>query len=165
MKNMKIVLVFCFVIISLVTFVLLFKNQETDRGGESIAASDDESASVSKNEQEQKENGDELTIEILLEGTGEEVEAGENISVHYIGTFEDGTGFDSSVDRGVPFSFKLGAGQVIEGWDLGVLGMKVGEKRRLTIPSSLGYGEKGVPGAIPPNATLIFIVELLSVSK
>jgi len=165
MKNMKIVLVFCFIIISLIAFVLLFKNQGTDRGGESIIVSDDESAPVSKSEQEQKENGDELKIEILLEGTGEEVEAGENVSVHYVGTFEDGTGFDSSVDRGVPFSFKLGASQVIEGWDLGVLGMKVGEKRRLTIPSSLAYGEKGVPGAIPPNATLVFIVELLDIDK
>ena len=108
---------------------------------------------------------DELKIEVLKEGSGDEAENGDNVSVHYTGTLEDGTKFDSSLDRGTPFEFKLGAGQVIEGWDLGVLGMKVGEKRKLTIPSELAYGPNGIPSVIPPNATLIFEVELLRVDK
>ncbi len=108
----------------------------------------------------------ELQIEILKQGTGEEVKSGDNIAVHYTGTLEDGTKFDSSLDRGKPFVFTLGIGQVIKGWDMGVLGMKVGEKRKLVIPPELGYGETGTPGGpIPPNATLIFEVELLSINK
>ena len=85
------------------------------------------------------------------------------MTVNYKGTFEDGEVFDSSYDRGVPFTFNLGAKEVIRGWDEGVSGMKVGGKRKLTIPSSLGYGEQGIPGAIPPNSTLVFEVELLKV--
>ncbi len=87
------------------------------------------------------------------------------MSVHYVGTFEDGTKFDSSIDRGKPFSFNLGAGQVIKGWDLGVLGMKIGEKRKLIIPSDLAYGDKGSSNVIPPKSTLIFEVELLGINE
>jgi FKBP-type peptidyl-prolyl cis-trans isomerase len=105
----------------------------------------------------------ELKIETLKEGTGAVAEDGKMVVVHYTGTLTNGTKFDSSVDRGEPFSFNLGKGQVIKGWDLGVKGMKVGEKRKLTIPGSLAYGSNGVPGAIPANATLIFEVELLEV--
>ena len=116
---------------------------------------------VSDNSKEQ-----ELQIEVLKQGTGEEVKSGDNIAVHYTGTLEDGTKFDSSLDRGKPFVFTLGIGQVIKGWDMGVLGMKVGEKRKLVIPPELGYGETGTPGgSIPPNATLIFEVELLSINR
>jgi FKBP-type peptidyl-prolyl cis-trans isomerase FkpA len=96
-------------------------------------------------------------------GQGDEAVSGKNVTVHYTGTFEDGKQFDSSVGRG-PFTFKLGAGQVIKGWDQGVAGMKVGGKRKLTIPSELGYGSRGAGNVIPPNATLVFEVELLSVS-
>jgi FKBP-type peptidyl-prolyl cis-trans isomerase len=96
-------------------------------------------------------------------GTGEAAIAGKNVSVHYTGWLENGKKFDSSVDRGQPFSFPLGAGRVIKGWDEGVQGMKVGGKRKLTIPSDLGYGSRGAGGVIPPNATLIFDVELLGV--
>ncbi|HSA85336.1 MAG TPA: FKBP-type peptidyl-prolyl cis-trans isomerase [Nitrospira sp.] len=96
-------------------------------------------------------------------GTGDVAVAGKTASVHYTGWLENGKQFDSSVDRGQPFSFPLGGGRVIKGWDEGVQGMKVGGKRKLTIPSDLGYGSRGAGGVIPPNATLIFDVELLGV--
>ena len=99
----------------------------------------------------------------LVEGTGATPKTGESVTVHYTGWLTDGKKFDSSLDRKQPFNFTLGAGMVIKGWDQGVLGMKVGGKRKLTIPSDLGYGAKGFAGAIPPNATLVFEVELLQV--
>ncbi len=106
-----------------------------------------------------------MKTEILKEGTGQVAKSGDKVSVHYTGWLENGTKFDSSVDRGQPFEFTLSAGQVIQGWDLGVAGMKVGEKRKLTIPADLGYGAQGAGGVIPPNATLIFEVELLDIVK
>ena len=104
-----------------------------------------------------------LKYEILKEGDGAVAKAGDKVKVHYTGWLTDGKKFDSSVDRGQPFQFNLGAGQVIKGWDEGVAGMKVGEKRKLTIPPDLGYGARGAGGVIPPNATLIFEVELLGI--
>lgn len=105
-----------------------------------------------------------LKKEVLHEGGGPEARAGDTVEVHYTGTLLDGSKFDSSLDRGRPFSFPLGAGMVIKGWDLGVAGMKVGEKVRLTIPASMGYGERGYPPVIPANATLVFEVELLGIN-
>lgn len=105
-----------------------------------------------------------LKIEDLVVGSGAEARAGQRVDVHYTGWLTNGTKFDSSVDRGRPFSFHLGEGQVIAGWDQGVEKMKVGGKRRLTIPPHLGYGARGAGGVIPPNATLVFEVELLGVS-
>jgi len=99
----------------------------------------------------------------VKEGTGATATAGKKVSVHYTGWLTNGTKFDSSVDRNKPFEFTLGAGMVIKGWDEGVEGMKVGGKRRLEIPPNLGYGSRGAGGVIPPNATLIFDVELLGV--
>ena len=106
----------------------------------------------------------ELKITINKEGSGDRAEIGMSVSVHYTGKLEDGTVFDSSVPRGQPFTFTLGAGQVIKGWDLGVEGMTIGEKRNLVIPPHLGYGIRGAGATIPPNATLIFDVELLEVT-
>jgi FKBP-type peptidyl-prolyl cis-trans isomerase FkpA len=97
-------------------------------------------------------------------GNGNEANAGCTVSVHYTGTLTDGTKFDSSLDRGQPFGFQLGVGQVIKGWDQGITGMKVGGKRRLEIPAALAYGAGGFPPVIPPNSDLIFEVELLGVS-
>jgi FKBP-type peptidyl-prolyl cis-trans isomerase len=104
-----------------------------------------------------------LKIEDEVVGTGPEIKAGQTAVVHYTGWLTDGTKFDSSKDRGQPFPFKLGAGQVIKGWDQGVQGMHVGGKRKLTIPPQLGYGSQGAGGVIPPNATLVFEVELLDI--
>ncbi len=104
-----------------------------------------------------------LQIEKLVEGNGPTSKAGDTVVVHYTGWLTDGTQFDSSLDRGQPFTFTIGQGQVIGGWDAGVATMRVGDKVRLTIPPELGYGARGAGGVIPPNATLIFEVELLGV--
>lgn len=123
----------------------------------------DESGNVLTDGQEESfEQNSEVIKEDILIGEGVEVQNGDTLQVHYIGTLEDGTKFDSSRDREEPFEFTLGAGQVIVGWDQGLLGMKVGGIRKLTIPPELGYGENG-QGSIPANATLIFEVEILSI--
>jgi FKBP-type peptidyl-prolyl cis-trans isomerase FkpA len=105
-----------------------------------------------------------LIIEDVTVGEGTVAAAGQKVTVHYTGWLTNGTKFDSSKDRNDPFDFPLGGGRVIKGWDEGVQGMKVGGKRKLTIPPALGYGARGAGGAIPPNATLVFEVELLGVA-
>ncbi len=104
-----------------------------------------------------------LRIKDEVIGTGQEVKSGDSVTVHYIGTLSDGTKFDSSYDRNQPFTTQIGVGQVIQGWDEGIVGMKIGGKRILIIPPNLGYGQQGAGSSIPPNATLIFQVELISV--
>lgn len=105
-----------------------------------------------------------MKVEILKQGTGEGAKAGDNIAVDYVGTLPDGAKFDSSIDRKQPFPYTLGQNRVIQGWELGLLGMKVGEKRKLIIPPELGYGSQGRPPVIPPNAILIFEIDLLKIN-
>ena len=105
-----------------------------------------------------------LKIEILKEGSGAGAKVGDLVAVHYVGALTSGQKFDSSRDRGQPFSFQLGQGYVIQGWEKGILGMKVGELRRLTIAPELAYGDRGAGGLIPPNATLLFEVEMLKIN-
>ena len=135
-------------------------SQDNDSGGLDMDMNNNEF----ENQEISASEPEELKTETLKQGTGEECKDGDTVSVHYTGTLMDGTKFDSSLDSGQPFSFTLGAGRVIKGWDLGVVGMKIGETRRLIIPSDLGYGAAGAGGGkIPPNATLIFEVELLEI--
>lgn len=106
-----------------------------------------------------------LVVQDVVVGSGKTAENGDTLSAHYVGALEDGTVFDNSYDRGQPLQFVLGSGQLIQGWELGLVGMKEGGKRRLVIPSELGYGSRGAGGAIPPNATLLFEIELVGVTK
>jgi FKBP-type peptidyl-prolyl cis-trans isomerase FkpA len=110
-------------------------------------------------------SNEKLEIKDLVVGKGTEAKAGDSVKVHYVGTLTDGKEFDSSKKHNQPFDFELGAGRVIKGWDQGVAGMKIGGKRKLTVPPSLGYGARGFPPVIPPNSTLVFEVELLEVKK
>jgi len=156
------------VILVMVVLALVVAGCTKDSKGPESSTEVDSSTAVSVSLSDDSEIGEKMTnpdftIDDIAVGEGAEAVAGKIISVHYTGTLVDGTKFDSSVDRGVPFEFMLGAGQVIEGWDKGFAGMKVGGKRKLTIPPEMGYGEYGAGGVIPPNATLIFDVELLGV--
>lgn len=155
-KNNIVLITVAVLLIILIGAFMFFKDKEE---GSANTNQSDGLASVS-----QALPGNELKIEDLVVGTGKEAIAGSQIAVHYTGTLLDGTKFDSSVDRGVPFEFTLGVGQVIKGWDQGVQGMKEGGKRKLTIPSDLAYGDNGIPPVIPPKSVLVFEVELLKVN-
>lgn len=150
-------------IVVILTIALLLYHTFPTKVASTQAPADTNLSNTSLNQMEQPQQNAQLQIKILNEGAGTEAQNGQTIQVHYTGKLTNGTVFDSSIPRGTPFSLKLGAGQVIPGWELGLLGMKVGEKRELTIPSQLAYGKDGFPGVIPPNATLIFEVELLAI--
>ena len=161
-KNIIIALI---VIVSIALFFLLRKDAEAPaiKGVDSKKTTQPESSKQANNNSNEKKPM-ELEIKTTQEGTGERViKSGDTISVHYTGKLTDGTKFDSSVDRGTPFEFQIGQGMVIQGWEQGFLGAKVGEKRTLTIPSEMGYGARGAGAVIPPNATLIFDVEVISI--
>lgn len=151
-SNLIINIILIIVFVSLMYFVVqaVSNTGNDDSKTENITDSD-------SNEMEK------VNIEILKEGEGEVSKVGDTLTVHYTGTLEDGTKFDSSVDRGTPFQFTLGNHSVIEGWEQGMLGMKVGEIRKLHIPYELAYGEGGYPPIIPERANLYFEVELLSI--
>jgi FKBP-type peptidyl-prolyl cis-trans isomerase len=120
--------------------------------------------SINQSTMTETEKNAKVDIQVILEGKGKEAKNGDKLKMHYTGFLTDQTKFDSSIDKGRPFEFVLGSGSVIKGWDIGVLGMKVGEKRRLTIPYELGYGVHGYPPVIPAKATLIFDIELIAIN-
>ncbi|KUK76947.1 MAG: Peptidyl-prolyl cis-trans isomerase [candidate division WS6 bacterium 34_10] len=152
-------------LVSIGLIYFFFKNDSSDEGLNSIDKQIQEAEEISGSQSNTEDiDFEEFKIETIEEGEGKEAEAGDEVSVHYIGTLKDGTKFDSSYDRGEPFTFTIGIGQVIQGWDQGIVGMKVGEKRILEIPSELGYGEAG-QGSIPRNAGLIFETELVSINS
>lgn len=161
MEKNKIIVFALAVILVIAGFLIFGKNEKPQTAN--IGAIIDNATTTDSQLTNKKMNKQGVEIEILKEGTGAVAKSGDNVSVHYVGTLENGTKFDSSIDRGAPFTFTLGVKQVIPGWDIGVEGMKVGEKRKLTIPSELAYGSRGAGAAIPPNATLIFEVELLGI--
>jgi len=159
MKKSHLTIILVLILIIIIAAIYLFsqKNKMTEPTNGNPQNEQTQSTSNSYDIQGMK-------VEVLTQGTGEAAKTGDTVSVHYVGTLENGTKFDSSVDRGEPFSFTLGENRVIQGWELGVLGMKVGEKRKLTIPSNLAYGNQAVGGVIPANATLVFEVELLGIN-
>jgi FKBP-type peptidyl-prolyl cis-trans isomerase len=140
----------------------MFSGSQTAGVEDSLGAQDNNMDIVPSNDTGAQDMPEGLIINDIEVGDGAEAATGNTVSVHYRGTLQDGTEFDSSYNHGAPFEFALGAGQVIEGWDKGIVGMKVGGQRQLIIPASLAYGERAV-GPIPPNSTLIFEVELLEV--
>lgn len=158
--NLKKIWIWGLPIFILAALFVLIKSAKDRSSGPKVQGVEATASSETTN---MKNSENQLKIEDLKVGAGAEAVSGKKITVNYAGTLTDGTKFDSSYDRNEPFTFNLGAGEVIEGWDQGFAGMKVGGKRKLTIPSSLGYGEAGAPPQIPPNATLVFEVELLKV--
>ena len=148
-KNLSYLFGFTVIVIILLSAVSYFAGKAQNK-----SMQDNQKAEVQKQE---------LKIEDIVVGKGVIAKSGDTVTVNYLGTLTDGKKFDSSYDRNKPFTFKLGLGEVIQGWDEGVSGMAVGGKRKLTIPSDKGYGEKGAGNTIPPNSTLIFEVELLEV--
>lgn len=146
-----------------IAIILVFGYILQDAMGNPIGSTSQPEAVPNQTMQQQEGQKEQVKIEETVVGTGQEVKAGDTVIMHYRGTLEDGTQFDSSYDAGTPLTIQIGTGAVIEGWDQGVPGMKVGGQRRLTIPASLGYGEAGSPPTIPPNATLIFDLELIGI--
>jgi len=149
-----------FILLTILLSVLFFLLLE---GGRSNIEKEEDSTSKDLNLEDNDMDYSELKVTTTQEGEGEEAKQGDILSVHYTGTLKDGTKFDSSYDRNQPFEFQLGVGGVIQGWDQGMLGMKVGEKRILEIPSTLGYGATGSGEVIPANTGLRFEVELLEI--
>ena len=167
--------VFIFIVLILALgaggWALYSRSQSSEGSMEELISTPTPVPADAMDEQTQQTAGEVMTLEGGLKvqdlkvGEGQEAKAGDTIAVHYTGWLTDGTKFDSSLDRGQPFAFALGQGMVIQGWDMGVQGMRIGGKRRLEIPPQLGYGERGAGDIIPPGATLIFEVELLAIQQ
>jgi FKBP-type peptidyl-prolyl cis-trans isomerase len=156
-KILIIILVIVLIVIAVAIYFSLPKNNKM-------------TAALNQNQQSAVPSGSSfdiqgMKVEILKQGTGDGAKVGDNIVVNYVGTLTDGTKFDSSIDRNQPFPYTLGQNQVIKGWELGLLGMKVGEKRRLTIPPELAYGSQSPSPLIPANSTLVFEIDMLSINK
>lgn len=160
MRNVEKFIVFLLLVVAI---VIPACSQKEAKQPEKSAASEPQAAPQAQTGTVKLASG--LSYTDLVPGKGASPVSGKKVTVHYTGWLEDGKKFDSSVDHGQPFAFRIGAGEVIPGWDEGVMSMKVGGKRKLFIPASLGYGAAGAGGAIPPNANLIFEVELLDVEK
>jgi len=163
--TLLVVLLLSFLIIEIFNIKIQINNSENENQVmSSNSETETQPETQTKNSSEPLQEITQLQAQILNPGTGEQkIQAGDSITVHYSGHLIDGTKFDSSLDRGQPFSLTIGVGQVIPGWDQGVLGMQIGEIRRLFIPAELAYGEAGIEGVIPPNSPLIFDVELISI--
>jgi FKBP-type peptidyl-prolyl cis-trans isomerase len=155
MNTIKHVIIGIIIVIALIALVSWATKVEAPANGKATNSREEENAFMIT---------EGLMAEIITQGDGTVSKTGDNVSVHYTGWLVDGTKFDSSVDRGIPFTFTIGAGDVISGWEQGVVGMKVGEKRKLTIAPELAYGDRGAGNVIPPNATLVFEIELLSIN-
>lgn len=170
MEKNKIIIIAVIVVVALAGVWYCCFKQKTSSAPESIAnntnqASVDNALGSEETNSANTNNESKMKIEILKQGTGTEAKSGDVLTVNYTGTLTDGTKFDSSLNPGrEPFVFTVGAGQVIKGWDEGLIGMKVGEQRKLTLPPEMGYGASGAAGVIPPNATLIFVVDLLKIN-
>jgi len=158
-KNTLIILILALAVVIVGGCFLWQSNYKSS--GSALSQSQQQNQQISDNNYEIQE----MKIETLQEGAGEGAKAGDKVTVNYVGALEDGVKFDSSIDRGQPFTFTLGQNSVIQGWEQGLLGMKPGEKRKLTIPPELAYGEQGAGGVIPPNATLIFEVDMISIGR
>ncbi|MFH1457489.1 MAG: FKBP-type peptidyl-prolyl cis-trans isomerase [Patescibacteria group bacterium] len=161
------IFVLLFVAKAIFGFKLKFEKVKEELTQENIMPEENK---ITENNQENSEQAiqeiTELSAQILKQGSGDrQVQPGDKITVHYTGMLLDGTKFDSSIDRGEPFGLTIGAGQVIQGWEQGIPGMKIGEQRRLFIPSELAYGAQGAGNLIGPNADLVFDVELISIDK
>ena len=153
---MKTVIIIIIIVIIIAGIYLLSRAKDKDQELDNIMKE------FELEESDTEDSVQEFNKEIIEQGTGEPAQEGETVTVHYTGTLLDGTKFDSSVDRGTPFSFTLGQGRVIKGWEMGLLGAKKGEKMKLVIPSDLAYGDTG-KGPIPPKATLMFEIQVLGI--
>ena len=162
MNKKNLIIIFVIILILVIAAIYLFNQQNNKMN---LTANLNQSNQLEENQQTSNSFDIQgMKVEVLKEGTGEPAKTGNTVSVHYVGTLLNGTKFDSSVDRGEQFAFILGENRVIQGWELGVLGMKVGEKRKLTIPAELAYGDRAVGNIIPANSTLVFEVELFKIN-
>jgi len=162
--NKRLIIILIILIVAIVGIWLAYKNPQPA----AVSFSSESSAVVDAPEQNISPTSYDIQgmkVEILQQGSGEVAKAGDTVTVNYVGNLQNGTKFDSSIDRGQTFQLTLGQNSVIKGWELGVTGMKVGEKRRLTIPPELAYGAQGAGGVIPPNATIIFEIDLLGINE